>query len=131
LRSGDLGKFDGDGFLYVTGRLSDLINFGGYKIDPIEVEQWLCSFPEIADAGVTAVESTITAEDVEVVAMIVVKNGFTLDDVSLFQRTRAGLDLFKVPRRWIKVGAIPRSATGKILRTELRQVAISNMRNDL
>jgi len=131
LRSGDLGKFDGDGFLYVTGRLSDLINFGGYKIDPIEVEQWLCTFPEIADAGVTAVESTITAEDVEVVAMIVVKNGFTLDDVSLFQRTRAGLDLFKVPRRWIKVGAIPRSATGKILRAELRQVAISNMRNDL
>jgi long-chain acyl-CoA synthetase len=118
LRTGDLGRFDNDGFLYVTGRISDLINFGGFKIDPVEVEQWLRFQPEIADAAVAPL-SVKSGEEVVIVAIVVLKPGVTLDGPALERRARGVLDAFKVPSKWIESPALPRSSTGKMLRGEL------------
>ncbi len=118
LRTGDLGMFDDEGFLYVTGRLSDLINVGGFKIDPVEVEQWLQSQPEVVDAGVAPL-SVKSDEEFVLVAVVALKSGVSLDGTALERRARGVLDGFKVPRKWIEVAALPRSSTGKMLRGEL------------
>ncbi|MBM4231738.1 MAG: acyl--CoA ligase [Gammaproteobacteria bacterium] len=123
LKTGDVGELDADGFLYITGRLSDLINLGGYKVDPVEVETWLKELPEVADAGVTAIESSIAAEDVELVALVVMKTGERFDEAELASLARISLEPFKIPRRWVHVSILPRSATGKMLRAELKDLA--------
>ena len=119
LRTGDLGRLDAEGRLSVVDRRTDRIVRGGENVSPSEVEAVLLEHPEIAEAAVVA------RRDAEfghvAVAVLVVRNGAAGpgdDELTRFCRDR--LAAFKVPAGFVRVAALPRTASGKIRRAELR-----------
>jgi len=116
-RSGDQGYVDRDGYVFLTGRLKELINRGGEKIAPREVEEALLRHPAVAQAVAFAVPHARLGE--EVAAAIVLRDGARATPDEL--RRTAGVQLapFKVPRRIEIVAEIPKGATGKVQRTNL------------
>jgi acyl-CoA synthetase (AMP-forming)/AMP-acid ligase II len=116
-RTGDVGRLDEDGFLYLTGRLNELINRGGEKIAPVEVDQALQSHPAVADAAVFAVPDALLGEDL--VAAVVLKPGETIARRAVHGWLLDRLSPFKVPRRIWLVDELPRTRTGKVQRGEL------------
>jgi o-succinylbenzoate---CoA ligase len=120
LYTGDIGYIDEDGFLYVLDRRSDLIISGGENIYPAEIEAVLLSHPEVADAGVTAMDDSEWGQ--VPVAFIVSRNKcsvVTEDDLLEFCQTR--LAKYKVPKEFFFVDELPRNASKKLLRRTLRQ----------
>jgi o-succinylbenzoate---CoA ligase len=118
LRTGDLGRLDERGRLIVTGRLSELIVSGGENVAPAEVEAVLEQHPAVAEAGVFARPDPEWGE--AVVAAVVPRNGAPLDPEELRAFCRARLAGFKVPKAIEPVGALPRTASGKLRRGALR-----------
>jgi acyl-CoA synthetase (AMP-forming)/AMP-acid ligase II len=118
-RTGDLGYLDGDDFLFLTGRLKDLINRGGVKIAPVEVDQALLSHPAVAEAATFAVPDAVLGEDA--VAAVVVRPGMRVTPRELRRWMLARLTPAKVPRRVWFVLELPRTETGKVQRGELRR----------
>jgi long-chain acyl-CoA synthetase len=118
LRTGDLGKLDSDGFLYITGRKKDLIIVAGEKASPREIEETLMTHPAVAEAAVIGVKDPNRGE--AVVAFVIARGGMTLeaDELRAFCR-RQGLAQWKVPRQIHLVPDLPRSPTGKVLKREL------------
>ena len=118
LHTGDMGRLDADGFLYIVERKKDLIIRGGFNIYPREVEEALYAFPKTAEAAVVGMPDPLMGEDV--LAFVVLKAGeiATPEDVMDFCRTR--LAKFKCPKEVRFVGSLPKSPVGKILRKELR-----------
>ena len=114
-RTGDLGEIDSDGYLALTGRTKDLINRGGEKISPAEVEAVLLEHPAVAEAAVFGVPDAKYGEEVS--AAVVLKSTATEKELQVFCRTR--LADFKVPRLIHVVAAMPTNAMGKVLRHEL------------
>jgi long-chain acyl-CoA synthetase len=125
LRTGDLGRLDEDGFLYLVERKKDLIIRGGFNIYPRDVEEALYAFPEVAEAAVIGMPDPLMGE--EVVAFVVLKAGqsATAGEVITFCQTR--LAKYKCPKEVRFVEALPKSPVGKILRKELRS-QIGNQR---
>ncbi|MGH2617957.1 MAG: AMP-binding enzyme [Thermomicrobiales bacterium] len=119
-RTGDLGFLDDAGFLHLTGRLGEVINRGGEKIDPCEVDAALASHPAVADAAVFAVPDARLGQDV--VAAIVLKPGMRATPRALRRWLFDHLAAYKVPRRIWFVGDLPRTATGKVRRGELARL---------
>ncbi|MEM6909312.1 MAG: class I adenylate-forming enzyme family protein [Pseudomonadota bacterium] len=111
LHTGDLGRLDEAGNLFVTGRIGDMINFGGYKVMPSEVEAALQSHPAVDEVCVFGEEL--------VEAAIVAVSGF--EEQELARHCHALLEPYKVPARFHQVASIPRSNTGKVRRFELAQ----------
>jgi len=118
LRTGDLGRLDERGRLIVTGRLSELIVSGGENVAPAEVEAVLEQHPSVAEAGVFGRADSQWGE--AVVAAVVPRNGAPLDPEELRAFCRARLAGFKVPKAIEQVGALPRTASGKLRRGALR-----------
>src|SRR5262249_29582016 len=118
-RSGDQGYLDADGYLFVTGRLKEMINRGGQKITPQEVEEALLGHPAVAQAVTFAVPHTQLGE--EIAAAVVLRQGAraTERDLRTFVATR--LAAFKVPRQVCIVDELPQSATGKLYRLGLAE----------
>jgi o-succinylbenzoate---CoA ligase len=117
LHTGDLGSIDDEGFLYVEGRIGDVIVTGGENVAPAEVEEVLLRHPGVADAAVVARED---AEWQEAVAAVVVRRAGTEVDVDELHRHCAGsLASYKVPKRFEFVPELPRTASGELLRGEL------------
>jgi oxalate---CoA ligase len=116
-RTGDHGYLDDDGFLYLTSRLSEMINRGGEKIAPVEVDQVLASHPAVAAAAAFPVPDARLGEDIA--AAIVLKPGAASTPRELRRWMLDRLSPFKVPRRiWI-VEALPQTPTGKVQRRVL------------
>jgi 2-furoate---CoA ligase len=117
-RTGDLGKFDEDGELYVVGRVDDMIISGGENIFPEEVEDTLARSKLVAGCVVVGMpDERLGAKVVAFVEPAVAGlKPEQLDEVCL----RSGLSRFKRPRQYVFVKAIPRSASGKLLRRKLR-----------
>jgi 2-furoate---CoA ligase len=117
-RTGDLGKLDEDGELYVVGRVDDMIISGGENIYPEEVEDALIRSKLIAGCAVVGMpDDRLGAKVVAFVEPAVANLSVEqLDEVCL----RSGLARFKRPREYVMVKAIPRSASGKLLRRKLR-----------
>jgi o-succinylbenzoate---CoA ligase len=118
LHTGDLGRIDEEGFLYVTDRLGDMIVSGGENVLPTEVEEVLLRHPGVADA---AVIGRADAKWQEAVTAVVVLRGDA--EVSADElRSHCGGELagFKVPKRVEFVSELPRTASGKLIRRELR-----------
>ena len=118
LHTGDLGRIDEEGFLYVEDRIDDLIVTGGENVVPAEVEQVLLRHPEVADAAV------IGREDPEwqqaVTAVVVLREDAELPTEELRRHCAGVLAGYKVPKRIEIASALPRTPSGKLLRRALR-----------
>lgn len=117
LRTGDLGRLDGQGRLTVVGRRSDTIVTGGENVAPAEVEAVLLEHPAVADAGVFARPDPEWGE--AVTARVVLRPGAEAGEVELRAWCADRLARFKVPKAIQVAAALPRSASGKLLRREL------------
>jgi acyl-CoA synthetase (AMP-forming)/AMP-acid ligase II len=116
-RTGDIGYFDDAGYLYLSGRLREIINRGGEKIVPREVDDVLLAHPAVADAAVFAVPDPLLGEDV--VAAVVLKPGASASPRALRSWMLDRLVSYKVPRRVWLVESLHRTTTGKVQRGEL------------
>ena len=115
LHTGDSGRLDERGLLRVEGRIKELIVTGGEKVAPAAVEAVLAEHPAIADAGVAG---TPDPEWGEAVTAYVVERS-PVSDYSLLAFCRERLAGYQVPKRVVRVSALPRNAGGKLLRSEL------------
>jgi acyl-CoA synthetase (AMP-forming)/AMP-acid ligase II len=116
-RTGDQGAFDEDGFLRITGRLKEIINRGGEKVSPLEVDDALMDHPAVAQAVTFAMPHPKLGE--EVAAAVVLREGETADEAGLRAFVRERLADFKTPRRVVILDEIPKGATGKLQRIGL------------
>ena len=118
LRTGDLGRLDAEGYLYVTGRLTDMIISGGENVYPAEVEQVLRLDPEVADVVVLGEPDPTWGETV--VAVVVLDSASHRTPESIIEATRGELAGYKRPRRIHIVDELPRNASGKVATAQLR-----------
>ena len=118
-RTGDLGMLDGDGHLFLKGRLKELINRGGEKVSPHEVEGVLSAHPDVAQAVVFPQPHATLGE--EVAAAVVLRAHGAASEQDLRRWVAARIAEFKVPRRIIVVQEIPAESSGKIRRSQLAE----------
>ncbi len=118
LHTGDLGRIDEDGFLYVEGRLGDVIVSGGENVVPAEIEEVLLRHPEVADAA--AVGRADAEWQEAVTAVVVLREGAGVSAEELRSHCAAELAGYKVPKRVEFVSELPRTASGKLMRGALR-----------
>ena len=111
--TGDVGYLDGEGYLYLTGRKNELINKGGEKISPVEIDQILMTHPDVRQAMAFRIHDDVLGEDIA--AMVVLENQKTTEE-DLRRFLLDHLVAFKVPRRIFVVDEIPRGPTGKLQR---------------
>ena len=115
--TGDLGRIDEEGYLYLVGRRGDKIIRGGENVYPVEVEQVLATHPDVQDVVVVGVPDRRLGETIK--AFIVPSPGATPDPETLRSYGRERLAGFKVPVMWEFLEAMPRNANGKIMRRAL------------
>jgi oxalate---CoA ligase len=118
-RTGDQGVMDGDGYVSITGRLKEIINRGGEKISPREVDEIIMGHPAVHQCVTFAMPHEMLGEDVA--AAIVLKQGAEATDKELRQFAASRLADFKVPRKILILSEIPVGATGKLQRIGLAQ----------
>jgi acyl-CoA synthetase (AMP-forming)/AMP-acid ligase II len=117
--TGDVGRMDADGYLYICDRLKDMIVSGGENIYPAEVEAVLSAHPAVQDAAVIGVPDARWGETPK--AIVVLKANACASPESLIEFMRARLAHYKAPRSIEFVASLPRSASGKVLKGELRK----------
>jgi acyl-CoA synthetase (AMP-forming)/AMP-acid ligase II/thioesterase domain-containing protein/acyl carrier protein len=118
-RTGDLGYLDRDGFLFVTGRIKDLVNRGGEKISLAEVDEVLRAHPEIQDASAFPVPHPTLGEDIAAAIVLREQASPSPDEIQRFARQH--LSEFKVPRDIVFVRELPKNTTGKVQRRILSE----------
>ncbi|MDE2333763.1 MAG: AMP-binding protein [Rhodospirillales bacterium] len=116
-RTGDQGTLDEHGYLRLTGRLKEIINRGGEKVSPLEVDAVLMDHPAVAQVVTFAMPHDKLGE--EVAAAVVLREGQTLEEAALRDFAAQRLAAFKVPRRILFMPEIPKGATGKLQRIGL------------
>jgi long-chain acyl-CoA synthetase len=119
LRTGDIGRQDENGYLYIVDRLKELIITGGENVYPREVEEILYTIPEVAECAVVGFPDKEWGE--RVVAFIIPKPGASIlpDEFKAFLKTR--LAVYKVPKEYIVKSEFPKSPAGKVLKRELKR----------
>jgi long-chain acyl-CoA synthetase len=126
LRTGDLGRIDGDGFVWLVGRRKDVVNCGGFKVLPEEVEEVLRSHPSVGDVMVAGVPDDRLGESPH--AFVVLRPGALRDGniedfaAALIELAGRHLARYKVPRGVRVVDELPRTATGKLVRTRAAEL---------
>lgn len=127
LRTGDIGTMNDDGYFAVVDRIKDVIIASGYKIFPHDVEEVLFQHPAVLEASVIGVPDPYRGETVR--AYIVLKPGAraTAEDLNGFCKER--LAVFKVPKQFIFRTELPKSLIGKVIRRELREQALAEMKS--
>jgi len=118
-RTGDQGFLDSDGYLFISGRLKELINRGGEKIAPREVDEALLAHPAVAQAVAFAIPDARLGEDVA--AAVVLAADRSVEERELREFAAKRLAFFKVPRRVVVVDEIPKGPTGKLQRIGLAE----------
>jgi fatty-acyl-CoA synthase len=118
LRTGDAGYMDKDGYLYIHDRIKDMIISGGENIYPAEVESAICDHPDVAEVAVVGVPDDKWGEAVK--AIVVMKAGKAATPSEIINFTRERIAGFKTPKTVDFIEALPRNASGKILRRHLR-----------
>lgn len=117
LRTGDLGYLDEDGYLFIVGRVKELIKRGGLSIYPAEVDNALASHPDVAEAVTFSIPHPTLGE--ELVAAVVPRARTSPTDGSLRAYVSGQLSTYKVPARILVVSSIPKNETGKIVRRDM------------
>lgn len=117
LKTGDIGYMDADGYLFLLGRRSDMINVGGRKVAPDEIEELLCQLAGVRDAGCVGTPDELLGESVT--AYVVAEREITRAEVAVFLRAR--VEECKIPHRVERIERIPRTSSGKIQRHMLRE----------
>jgi long-chain acyl-CoA synthetase len=123
LHSGDIGRMDEDGYVYIVDRVKDMINVSGFKVWPAEVEHVLYRHPSVMELAVYGVADPLKGEQVR--AAIVLKPGQLATPAELEGFCRDHLANYKTPERIDIVAELPKSATGKILKHVLRERAVA------
>jgi len=118
-RTGDQGVLDADGYLSLTGRLKEIINRGGEKISPREVDEILMDHPAIGQVVTFAMPHDVLGEDVA--AAVVLREGKSADENEIREFAGTRLADFKVPRKILFLDEIPKGATGKLQRIGLAE----------
>ena len=122
--SGDIGRFDEDGYLTIVDRKKDMIIAGGYNVYPIELDNVLFDHPKILEACTIGIPDKYRGETVK--AFIVTKKDETLTEEEVIQYCKEHLAPYKVPKQIEFIDELPKSTVGKILRRKLREMEISN-----
>jgi len=121
--SGDIGKFDEDGYLSIVDRKKDMIIAGGYNIYPVELDNVLFDHPKILEACTIGIPDDYRGETVK--AFIVPKKGEQLTEEEVILYCKKNMAAYKVPKQFEFVEELPKSAVGKILRRELRDMELA------
>jgi long-chain acyl-CoA synthetase len=120
LLTGDVGHRDADGFFFITDRKKDMLLVNGINVYPREIEEIIYQFPGVKEAAVVGVPDARRGE--QPVGFVSAKDGATLDTKAIQQFVRERLADYKVPKQITLLASLPRNATGKILKTELRKL---------
>ncbi|KAF2297804.1 hypothetical protein GH714_003202 [Hevea brasiliensis] len=112
--TGDVGFFDSDGYLHLVGRIKELINRGGEKISPIEVDAVLLSHQDVAQAVAFGVPDDKYGEEIN--CAIIPREGSDIDEAEVLRHCKKNLASFKVPKKVFITDSLPKTATGKIQR---------------
>jgi fatty-acyl-CoA synthase len=125
MHSGDLATMDEDGYVAIVGRIKDMIIRGGDNIYPREIEEFLITLPEIAEAYVVGVPSQRYGE--EVMAFVRLAEGASPTEEELVAKCKGKIATIKIPRYWRFVDEFPMTVTGKIQKFKLREQAVAEL----
>lgn len=126
LRTGDLGRMDADGFLWITGRAKDLIIRGGHNIDPAEIEEALASHPAVALSGAIGQPDAHSGEIPCVYVELV--DGATVSEDELLAHLKSHVEERAAIPKYVEImDELPKTAVGKILKNDLRKLAIARI----
>ncbi len=117
-RTGDIGRIDADGHLFITGRLKEMLIVGGENVFPREIEEVLNAHPAVKDSGVVGRADPMRGE--QPVAFVELKEGQTAEGAALVSWCRGKLAGYKVPAEVRIIEALPRNPTGKVMRRQLK-----------
>ena len=117
--TGDVGKIDDKGYVHIVGRAKDLVISGGFNVYPKEVEGEIDALPGVVESAVIGVPHPDFGEGVT--AVVVAAKGATVDETAVLKALEPRLAKFKLPKRVMVVGDLPRNAMGKVMKAELRK----------
>jgi malonyl-CoA/methylmalonyl-CoA synthetase len=118
-RTGDLGTFDADGYLVISGRAKDMIISGGLNVYPKEIEERIDAMPGVVESAVVGIPDADFGE--AVVAVVVVAAGHARDEAAMIAALKRDIAGFKVPKRVVFADELPRNAMGKVQKNVLRE----------
>ena len=118
--TGDLGSFDDQGYLTISGRGKDLVITGGFNVYPREIETEIDQFPEVLESAVIGIPHADLGEGV--VAVVALRSGANkIDETAMIAALQKRLAKFKIPKKIVAVRELPRNAMGKVQKTQLRE----------
>jgi acyl-CoA synthetase (AMP-forming)/AMP-acid ligase II len=117
-RTGDVGRIDADGFVWIEGRVSDMINRGGTKVFPAEVEEAILLRPDVREVSVVGIPDDRLGE-VPVAFVVPALDAIPEDELAAWCRER--LTPYKVPVRYVMIDELPRNDTGKVVKATLAE----------
>jgi long-chain acyl-CoA synthetase len=124
LLTGDIGYRDADGYYFITDRKKDMLLVNGINVYPREIEEVIYQFPGVKEAAVVGIVDARKGE--QAIAFVVANEAVTLDEKGLLQFLKGKLADYKLPKRIIGLAALPRNATGKVLKTSLRDSLVKD-----
>jgi long-chain acyl-CoA synthetase len=125
LHTGDLGRIDSDGYLFIVGRKKEMLIFRGMNIYPREVEEVLVHHPAVAEAAVVGLDETDKGKGEVPHAAVALRPGATVESSELKRFCQKRLARYKVPRSVLVLPALPKGATGKILKDQVRETILA------
>lgn len=121
LHTGDAGRVSDDGYLYLTGRIKEIIIRGGENISVVHVEEVLASHPAVAEVAVVGLPHQEMGEQVG--AVLTLKGGASVGIEELIEHVQSKIGRYQTPTKWwIRQSPLPTNAMGKIVRKEIREV---------
>lgn len=123
LKTGDMGRVDESGLLYIQGRRSDMLKINGQRVHPQELEAVISELPQVSECAVDGVEDKVQGQIPR--AFVVVRHGCQLDGPAIQRHCRAQLASWKIPRRIEIVEHLPRTVSGKVQRHRLKELVVA------
>ncbi|HPG93212.1 MAG TPA: AMP-binding protein, partial [Dokdonella sp.] len=117
LRTGDMGHLDDEGFLYLSGRRSDMIKTGAHRVHPKDVEEVIAELPAIAEVAVIGIDDDTLGQVIKAFIVLVDNASLTINQIKAHCRDH--LAAYKIPKQIEFVDTLPKTASGKIRRAQL------------